>query len=73
MKKDLFVWENSLGMMFIAWSERHNSVIDPNEPGNLKTMANIIGVTVEEVKSAVKSAVKTEMNTESYKFHCLYR
>jgi len=62
VKKDLFVWQNSSNMMFISWTEQHDSVIDPNEPGNLEAMASIIGVTVEDVWAAVSKAVKTEQN-----------
>ena len=53
MEKDLSVWENSTGMMFICWYERHTSVIYPNEPRNIEAMANIIGTPVENVHNAI--------------------
>lgn len=52
-KDELAVWENSQGMVFIAWYERQDSLIYPDEPGNIESMANIIGVSKESVIAAV--------------------
>ena len=58
--KDLVVWENSSGMMFIGWRVRMDSVIYPDEPGNLKAMADFIGVDVAVVKIAVQKYKDSE-------------
>jgi len=55
MEKDFQVWENSTGTMFIAWTKRESSVICPEEPGNIETMATIIGVLPETIHIAIKT------------------
>ena len=42
-------------MMFISWTEQHDSVIYPDEPGNITAIAGIIGVSVKEVQDAIKN------------------
>lgn len=63
MEKNLYVWENSLGMMSIAWTERHTSLIYPDEPGNIKAMADCIGVS----DYAVKIAIQTYRDEKAFK------
>jgi len=60
MEKKFRVWKNSTGMMFIEWTELHSSVIDPNEPDNVETFANIIGTTAKDIRSAIEVYEESE-------------
>ena len=58
MDKKVYVWENSMGMMFISWIERETSSFYPDEPGGIKAMVNLIGVSADVIRAALKNKNK---------------
>ena len=55
MMKNIYVWENSSGTMFISWTEKKTSLMY-DDPKSIEIMASYIGVSPNIIRNAIKKA-----------------
>ena len=55
MMKNIYVWENSSGTMFISWTEKKTSLMY-DDPKSIEIMASYIGVSPNIIQNAIKKA-----------------
>ncbi len=51
----------------MSWMEKHDSIIHPEEPGNIEFMANYLGTTVEHLHAIIRT-YKAEEEQKELKF-----